>query len=157
QRRHHHVERAAARRLQRLVRVGGVHHLLPARGEVGLQALPLRRVGSDQEDGGGHQGSSASKTNVAGPRIRTSERSGATRTWSGPPGRCAVIHSPAGRRFSMTPAAAVAHAPVPHAWVKPTPRSQTTIFSSRGPRSSTNSTLVRSGKSGWTSSFGPRS
>ncbi len=52
-------------------------------------------------------------------------------------------------------ATAVAQAPVPHAMVMPEPLSQTLILKEPSGNTSTNSTFVRSGKSGWFSSFGP--
>ncbi len=75
-----------------------------------------------------HQGlrTTPSKTNVAGPRSSTAERSGATLIASGPPGSTTFTHSPPLTRPSCTAAATVAQAPVPQAWVRPLPRSQTT-------------------------------
>ena len=52
-------------------------------------------------------------------------------------------------------ATAVAHAPVPQACVMPEPRSHTRILILPSPNTWANSTLMRPGKKGWFSSFGP--
>mmetsp|Transcript_25522 Transcript_25522/g.64846 ORF Transcript_25522/g.64846 Transcript_25522/m.64846 type:complete len:208 (-) Transcript_25522:293-916(-) len=73
--------------------------------------------------------------------------------WRSPPGSETVAlrsDSPL-----STAATSSAHAPVPHASVGPAPRSHTRIARCVRESTCTNSVLVRAGKTGWFSNFGP--
>ncbi len=60
------------------------------------------------------------------------------------------------RSPAHSPATTVAQAPVPHASVGPAPRSHTTMRTCWRLYTSTNSVLVRAGKTAWRSHLGPR-
>src|SRR5579884_2383638 len=93
-----------------------------------------------------------SNTSTASP-VMCTWSSAPQATVSAPPGSTTSTLRPL--RPVRAAATAAAHAPVPHAWVSPAPRSHTRIASRSGPTTRTNSVFTRRGKKGWCSKRGP--
>lgn len=96
---------------------------------------------------------SPSNTRIAFPVMKTCPVATSHSMVSAPPSMMTVAFLP--ERPVRKAATAVAHAPVPQACVMPEPRSHTRILILPSPNTWANSTLMRPGKKGWFSSFGP--